>query len=38
MGYTVEMKRRVAEITGKPVILPRTLVARLADELYSTSK
>lgn len=38
MGYTVEMKRRVAAITGKPVILPRTLVARLADELYSTSK
>lgn len=35
MGYTVEMKRRVGEITGKPVILPRTLIARLADELYS---
>lgn len=38
MGYTVEMKRRVSEITGKPVILPRTLVARVADELYSKSK
>lgn len=38
MGYTLEMKRRVSEITGKPVILPRTLIARLADELYSTSK
>lgn len=38
MGYTAEMKRRVSEITGKPVILPRTLVARLADELYSSGK
>ncbi len=38
MGYTVEMKKRVAEITGKPVILPRTLVARIADELYTSHK
>jgi protein AroM len=38
MGYTVEMKNRVAEITGKPVILPRTLVARIADELYTSCK
>ncbi len=34
MGYTIEMKNQVSEITGKPVILPRTLVARIADELF----
>lgn len=34
MGYTVEMKRQVAEATRMPVILPRTLVARVADELF----
>lgn len=34
MGYTIEMKNKVSEITKKPVILPRTLVARIADELF----
>lgn len=36
MGFTVEMKKKVSEITGKPVILPRTLMARIIDELYAT--
>ncbi len=34
MGFTVEMKKRVSQITGKPVLLPRTLMARILDELY----
>jgi protein AroM len=33
MGYTQEMKRRVREITGKPVILARSFVARTLREL-----
>ncbi|WP_037193644.1 AroM family protein, partial [Rhodococcus rhodochrous] len=33
MGYTEEMKRTVKQITGKPVILSRTLVARVLGEL-----
>lgn len=37
MGYTVEMKQQVAEATGKPVILPRSLVARVADEMFGRS-
>ncbi|MGN0399745.1 MAG: AroM family protein [Blautia sp.] len=32
MGYTQEMKREVSRITGKPVILPRTLLARVVRE------
>ncbi|MCE5209387.1 MAG: AroM family protein [Chloroflexi bacterium] len=32
--YTVQMKRLVAEVTGKPVLLPRTLIARVAEELW----
>ncbi|MEJ8547325.1 AroM family protein [Brevibacillus borstelensis] len=33
IGYTEEMKRTVKRITGKPVILSRTLVARVLGEL-----
>ena len=33
MGYTEEMKRIVEKITGKAVILPRTLIARIINEL-----
>lgn len=33
IGYTVAMKNQVREITGKPVILPRTLVARVIREM-----
>ncbi|MCI8638988.1 MAG: AroM family protein [Coprococcus sp.] len=33
MGYTRKMKSRMEELTGKPVILPRTLVARIVGEL-----
>lgn len=33
IGYNVEMKNRVREITGKPVILARTLVARVIREM-----
>lgn len=33
IGYTVAMKNMVREITGKPVILPRTLVARVIREM-----
>ncbi|MGQ9647429.1 MAG: AroM family protein [Thermodesulfobacteriota bacterium] len=35
MGYTQAMKKRVMEITGKPTILARTLVARTVKELIS---
>lgn len=35
MGYTVEMKHQIASLTEKPVILPRTLISRIVDELYS---
>ncbi|WP_082447506.1 AroM family protein [Youngiibacter fragilis] len=31
MGCTAEMKRRVSETEGRPVILQWTLIARLAD-------
>ena len=33
IGYTVEMKSRIQSLTGKPVLLPRTLVARVICEL-----
>lgn len=33
IGYTVEMKERIHALTGKPVLLPRTLVARVIREL-----
>ena len=33
IGYTVEMKEKIHAMTGKPVVLPRTLVARLINEL-----
>lgn len=33
IGYTKQMKQKVKEITGKPVILPRTLLATLSREL-----
>lgn len=32
-GYSLEMKRIVRQITGKPVILARSLLARTLDEL-----
>ena len=35
MGYTQAMKDRVREITGKPVVLARSLVARALKELIS---
>lgn len=34
MGYSVEMKRAIEEVTGLPVILPRTLVVRILNELF----
>ena len=33
IGYTVEMKEKIHTMTGKPVVLPRTLVARMINEL-----
>ena len=33
IGYTVEMKEKVYDMVKKPVILPRTLVARVINEL-----
>ena len=33
IGYTVEMKEHIHAMTGRPVILPRTLVARMINEL-----
>ncbi len=33
MGYTKEMKERVSAIIGKPVILPRTMIVRIINEL-----
>jgi protein AroM len=35
MGYTQAMKKKVMEITGKPTVLARTLVARTVKELIS---
>ncbi len=36
MGYTQSMKKKVMEITGKPTILARTLVARTVKELLGS--
>jgi protein AroM len=33
MGYTLGMKQKVMEITGKPTVLARSLVARMLKEL-----
>jgi protein AroM len=33
IGYTLEMKKLVKDITGKPVILARSLAARVLQEL-----
>jgi protein AroM len=33
IGYTRQMKQKVREITGKPVILARTILARVLSEL-----
>lgn len=33
IGYTVEMKEQIHAMFGKPVVLPRTLVARMINEL-----
>lgn len=33
-GYSLAMKKLVAEITGKPVLLPRTFMASVANELF----
>jgi protein AroM len=35
MGYTQAMKRKVREITGKPTLLARSIVARTLKELIS---
>jgi protein AroM len=35
MGYTQAMKKKVMEITGKPTILARSLVARTVKELIT---
>jgi protein AroM len=35
MGYTQAMKKKVMEITGKPTVLARSLVARTVKELIS---
>ncbi len=32
IGYTRKMKSQMEELTGKPVILPRTLIARIVGE------
>lgn len=33
MGYSLEMKDKVKQITGKPVLLPRIVMAKLLEEL-----
>ncbi len=33
MGYSLEMKEKVKAITGKPVLLPRIVMAKLLEEL-----
>lgn len=35
MGYSVEMKRIVEDVTGLPVLLPRTLMVRILHELLA---
>ena len=34
MGYTLEMKKLVEKISGKPVVLSRTLLARAVSEIF----
>ena len=33
MGFTIAIKEKMAELMGVPVILPRTLVARVVGEM-----
>ena len=35
MGYSVAMKRAIEKESGLRVMLPRTLVVRILDELFS---
>ena len=35
MGYTIEMKHKIQRISGKPVLIPRTLVVRILCEMFS---
>lgn len=35
MGFTMEMKHRIQDVTGLPVLLPRTLVVRILCEMFS---
>lgn len=35
MGFTMEMKHRIQEITGLPVLLPRTLVVQILCEMFT---
>ena len=38
IGYTQEMKRMFEEKTGKMIVLPRTLLARVVSELTDLKK
>jgi protein AroM len=33
IGYTLKMKEKLKEMTGKPVLLPRSILARVIREL-----
>lgn len=35
MGFSMKMKHRIQEITGLPVLLPRTLVVRILCEMFT---
>lgn len=35
MGYTWEMKQKARKLADRPIVLPRTLIARVIDELIS---
>ncbi len=35
MGYNLHMKNRLKDLTGLPVVLPRTLIARIMSELLA---
>jgi hypothetical protein len=35
MGFSVCMKQEIERVTGLPVLLPRTLAARVLGELLS---
>lgn len=37
-GYTIHMKKIIEKITGIPVLLPRTMMARILNELYGGAK